>query len=94
MSARDRLDRYVETLQQMAAGDADRTAGQQKADASARGHFIAALVAEVRREALREAADAVAPDAFGYGGPDHEDAWTAAEEKLRRMADEAEGGAA
>ncbi|KOT94535.1 hypothetical protein ADK70_12765 [Streptomyces rimosus subsp. pseudoverticillatus] len=60
-------------------------------DAEAKA-ITADLLDRYRAEVLREAADAVAPDAFGYGGPDHDDAWSAAEEKLRRMADAAEAG--
>lgn len=41
-----------------------------------------------RAATYREAASLVAPEAFGYGGPDHHDAWTAAVEKLRGVADE------
>lgn len=42
-----------------------------------------------RAEVLGEAANAVAPEAFGYGGTDHYDAWTDAAAKLRQMAAEA-----
>ncbi|MEU1815191.1 hypothetical protein ABZ543_08330 [Streptomyces roseifaciens] len=40
-----------------------------------------------RAAAFRAAAHAVRPDAFGWGGPDHHDAWDAAEERLQEIAD-------
>lgn len=43
-----------------------------------------------RAQALRDAARAVQPDSFGWGGPDHHDAWTAAEQRLREMATDEE----
>ncbi|MFF4292166.1 hypothetical protein ACFY0N_00750 [Streptomyces vinaceus] len=44
-----------------------------------------------RAAILREAAHAVRADAFGWGGPDHDDAWTAAHDRLMDLAREAEG---
>ncbi|KPI33346.1 hypothetical protein OV450_1434 [Actinobacteria bacterium OV450] len=42
-----------------------------------------------RAAILREAAHAVRCDAFGWGGPDHDDAWTAAHDRLQDLAREA-----
>ncbi|MFD6935281.1 hypothetical protein ACFWAP_03865 [Streptomyces goshikiensis] len=46
-----------------------------------------------RAAAFREAAHAVRADAYGWGGPDHDDAWTAAHERLLELAREADGPA-
>ncbi|MFF4388539.1 hypothetical protein ACFY0G_17430 [Streptomyces sp. NPDC001552] len=46
-----------------------------------------------RAAVFREAAHAVRADAFAWGGPDHEDAWTAAHGRLVELAREAEGAA-
>lgn len=46
-----------------------------------------------RAQAFRDAAHAVHPDAFGYGGPDHYDAWTDAEQRLQAIAKKEEASA-
>jgi hypothetical protein len=43
-----------------------------------------------RAQAFRDAAHAVRPEAFGYGGPDHYDAWTDAAQRLQAIAKEEE----
>ncbi|MEU6929011.1 hypothetical protein AB0A05_07585 [Streptomyces sp. NPDC046374] len=41
-----------------------------------------------RAEAFRDAADAIKPERFGWGGTDHHDAWTEAGKRLREIADD------
>ncbi|GGZ23727.1 hypothetical protein GCM10010387_16180 [Streptomyces inusitatus] len=69
------------TGQALAAVPLDVVPGDGRPRAGSRG----------RAQTFRDAAHAIRPEAFGWGGPDHHDAWTEARKRLDEIAEDEEG---